>query len=265
MCKRDVPILPLALCLALGACVTSRGTFGPKGYEQNTYHYQVAYARPPQQLVLGGDWRLDNLRMDEAVKKLVDKDGPEYVAARKTDDDGDGTIAPNEMHKEPIYDLRYVNARDGGVIWIKAHPLSAAEAALDLDVVLKSYADDLSGSGLYASANVFSVERPAVKQFISFVTGREPVRVGPNLGVSALIELAETERLRLDPRHRSSRLKVVMSKLAFQMPFVFDSPGASHHSSPWPTIQCAGGPCEQRAALLVAGYYNDVAHFAAAP
>jgi hypothetical protein len=248
----------LVLLAALGGCATSGGTFGPNGYQQGTYRYQVAFAKPQQQVLLDGDCRLDNLRMDEAQKKLVDKSGPDYVATRTLDEDGDGSISARERHEEAIYDLRFVNTRDGGVIWIKAHPMAPSEAALDLDVVLQGYADQLSGNGVYATTNVFSVEHPSTRQFISFVTGRDPVMVGPNLGVSATIELAETERLRLDPKHRASRLKVVLSKMLFaaERPTL-----AEQAAKPWPTTGCGGKLCEKRPALLVAGYYNDVAHF----
>jgi hypothetical protein len=255
MNRRSVSAVLAAASLVAG-CGTGAGSFGPAGYRQTTYGYQVKYAWPKEQLILDREWQLDNLRLDKASGTMAEKRGPDYVSVRLFDEDGDGEIAPSEMHKEATFDLRFVNARDGGMIWIKAHPLAMAEAARDLDVLFDRYVENLSGSGIYWSTNVFSVGRQEAKHFVAFVTRRGPTRVGPNLAIWSFIELAESERLRLDRSHRSSRVEVVISKLPYVHCRRTDSSGPASQ-----TAQPPGAPCQQRPALLVAGYVNDIAHF----
>jgi hypothetical protein len=115
-----------------------------------------------------------------------------------------------------------------------------------------------AGTGLHASANIFSIERITSRQFMSLLADRAPMQMGPNLAVSARIDLAEPERLRLDPKHRSSRLKIVFTKMAFQNPLGDHVETGTEQS----TIRCGGThPCKQGMALLMIGYYNDAAHF----
>lgn len=255
MNRRSASTVLAAASLAVG-CGTGAGTFGPGGYRQTTYGYQVKYAWPKEQLILDRDWQLDNLRLDQASKMMVEKRGPDYVSVRRIDEDGDGEVSTNEMHQEATFDLRFVNARDGGIVWIKAHPLALAEAARDLDVLFDRYVENLSSSGVYWATDVFSVGRQEARRFVSFVTRRGPTRVGPNLAIWGFIELAESERLRLDPRYRTSRVEIVISK----MPYVH-CPRTGSSGPAWQTVQPSGSPCQLRPALLVAGYVNDVAHF----
>jgi hypothetical protein len=254
MNRRSVSAVLFASSLAAG-CGTGAGAFGPTGYRQATYGYQVKYAWPKEQLILDRDWQLDNLRVDKASGAMTEKRGPDYVSVRRFDADGDGEISRSETHDEATFDLRYVNARDGGIIWIKAHPLAVAEAARDLDVLFDRYVENLSGSGVYWSTDVFSVAHQTEKRFISFVGRRGPTRIGPNLAIWGFVELAESERLRVDPRHRSSRVEVVISKLPYLRCRHTDATGPA-----WQTAQ-PGPSCETYPALLVAGYVNDIAHF----
>jgi hypothetical protein len=208
--------------------------------------------------VLGGDWRLDNLTWDDTSSGWVQKPGGAYRATREQDKNGDGSISVDERNEEGIYDLKYVNTHDGGVIWTKAHPMLLSRASLDLDVMLENYAELLSGEGTYWASSIFSTESLKTRKYVSFVVERTPIQVGPNLGVSAVIELAETERLRLDPNFRSSRLKIVLTKMAFRNPD--NSPGPE--GAQQETVRCGSSICNQGIALLVIGYYNDASHFA---
>jgi hypothetical protein len=248
----------LGLCSLAGACATGKTAFGPTGYEQLDFHYQIAYTQPTNQRVLRGEWRLDNLTYDDRANEFVHKKGPDYRWTREEDTDGDGTISRNERYEEGIYDLKYVNARDRGVIWTKAHPLLLNRAGQDLDVILESYADQLSGEGLYAAGTVFSAETVKARKYVSFLVERAPIQIGPNLGVSAIIELAESERLRLDPNHRSTRLKIVLTKMAFRNP---EGTGQGLDGIQAETVRCGTSICRQGIALLVVGYYNDASHF----
>jgi hypothetical protein len=251
-------VLFLGLCSALlGACATSAGAFGPTAYEQTAFHYQIAYAQPTNQRVLSGEWRLDNLTWDDTSSGWVHKQGPAYRAIREQDKNQDGTISGDERTEEGVYDLKYVNTHDGGVIWTKAHPMLLSRAGQDLDVMLDNYADQLSGEGLYWASTIFSAETLKTRKYVSFVVERTPIQIGPNLGVSAVIELAETERLRLDPSFRSSRLKIVLTKMAFRNPLGTPGPEGAQEE----TVRCGSSACNQGVALLVIGYYNDASHF----
>ncbi len=249
-----VKLAPLYLIIAgalLGGCV-KKATIGATGFDQPNFQYRLAYQDPAHALFFGPDWQLDNYFVE--LGQLKPKRGPEYVAIREFDENGDGIVSDRERHEEYIYDLRFVNVHDNGVIWIKAHPLPPQAVQKDLDVLLSDYADGLSGTGLYAQSNLFSVEHVRARQFTSFIASKEPVVVGKNTGLLGIIELAESERLRLDPQHRSSKIMIALTRFAYYEP-------AGAWPKPWPTVKFHGKDHFQRIGLFIIGYYNTAEKF----
>jgi hypothetical protein len=247
----DTRRLLAAAALLLGSCV-SKGTIGPNGFEQPVFRYRFAYQDPAHGLFLGPDWQLDNFFAEMGSFKA--KRGPEYVATREIDEDGDGVITQWEKNEEPVYDLRFVNVHDDGIIWIKAHPLPAPQAQKDLDVILNGYADGLSGTGLYAQFNLFNLERVHARQFTSFVVYKGSATLANNPALVGVIELAESERLRFDPQYRSAKIKIAFARFAYHEPL-------GGLSKPWPVVKYQGKDRYRRIGLLVVGYYNSAAKF----
>ena len=252
MILRVVAGLSIAF-LAVG-CGHEGGALDPSGFRQDTYGYRVSYADAKLQSFLGADWLLDNYYPSERTGKLVAKGGDAYVATREFDADGNGQIEAGERSREDIYDLRFTNTHDDGVIWLKAHPLLASEAQRDLEVMVSDYADGLAGEGLYAQSNLFSIERSRARRFVTFVVDRTPIKVGPLQGLSATIEVAEAEKLKLDPAHRDSKIQIVFAPLNF-----YTSKRARDGN--WPVVDVDGKQRHKRPGLFVAGYVDSAARF----
>jgi hypothetical protein len=244
-------------CLLLSGCVHNSGQFGATAYLQSDYGYKVAYSDAAGKAFAGGDWTLDNYFVDERGNSKPKK-GNNYEAKREFDEDGDGQISSSETSQEYIYDLRLLNGRDNGVIWVKAHPLLPTDAHRDLEVVLNDYADGLSGAGLYAQSNLFSIERVHERHFTTFVTAKSDVNVGDVPGLEGTVELAEVEKLRLDPSFRSAKVRVVLVKFYF-----YECNSHTRATRPWPIVTHDGDSCFQRPGLLVVGYYNTADRFSA--
>src|SRR5262245_29332534 len=86
--------------VSLVQCAPKVGIIGPAGFEQPQYEYRLAYRDPTQKQFLGADWQLDNYYMDPAWNRLKPKEGPEYVAERQFDENGDGIISSGETDDE---------------------------------------------------------------------------------------------------------------------------------------------------------------------
>src|SRR5271165_1947809 len=136
------PPLVAVVWLLLSGCVHSPAQFGATAFLQTDYGYKVAYSDSAGKSFAEGDWALDNYFVDERGNWKAKK-GDKYEAKREFDEDGDGQISSNETSKESIYDLRLLNGRDNGVIWVKAHPLLLADSHRELEVMLNDYADGL--------------------------------------------------------------------------------------------------------------------------
>jgi hypothetical protein len=244
------------VALATVGCV-SGGAMEEGHYRHAVFGYSVSYLNAKDKALLGPGWQLDNFRYSKQVNRLVEKDGVEYMATRIQDADGDGNISVSEQKSEPIYDLKLVSKLSGGVIWTKAHPLPRDQAERALDVMLEGYADSLAGAGLYAQGNLFSVERPAVRNFTTFVVAKTRGKIGSHDALVGTIEIAEVDKLKLDPTHRSSIVKLAILKLRY-----FEEVRTAASSS-YPIVVHGGRSCHAKVGLLVIGYHESPQYFGA--
>jgi hypothetical protein len=260
---RRIPVLLLAAACATG-CAKAGMVISPDAYRQTTYGYSVPFSSTGVSAALGPDWRLDNFTCDSGGD-CKEKRGRDYVALREYDEDRDGTVTPSEKSKEAIYDVRFVNAVHGGVIWVKAHPVHPEDARLELAAIVSTYADSLGGTGLYAQGSVFSIEQPKARQFTTFVTNEQAIELGPHKAIAATVELAEVAKLTQNPAHRDSKVRVIVTKFKYFHPLDRWSKEAfrkgKRDKSDDPVVERNGEPGVEKVALLMVGYYNTTARF----
>ncbi|HYQ27420.1 MAG TPA: hypothetical protein VER04_09370 [Polyangiaceae bacterium] len=256
--------LGLVLCTA---CTSASGALGPQGYEQSLTKYRVNYADASRRKFLPDDWALDNYTYDPAANKWHEKDGVQYRAVRRLDEDGDGTVSRSERHEENLFDLRFVHSRDGAVIWLKVHPMEADDASRDLEVILESYADGLEGTGLFEQSTLFGLEAAKARHYTTFTVKKESLSLGALPAIRGVIEIADVEKLRLDPTHRDSKAELIFAKVTY-----LERVGISKPSAPrWPIVATTTESAPdgqshtvysaQRTGLLVIGYYDDAKRF----
>jgi len=137
------------------------------------------------------------------------------------------------------------------------HPLDASR---DLEVLLGNYADSLAGTGLYENGNVFGLSTLKARSFTTFVGDRKEFRLGPHRALRAMIELAQTERLRAEPNSRAAKIGVVLTKFHYLEPIDAQGPGLLATDLTG-TVTEGGKLWKKRTAVLLVGYYNDVEHF----
>jgi hypothetical protein len=254
---RSLALAPALAVIAFIGCMPPKvGSIGPAGFEQQLFEYRVGYGDPAHSSFLGPDWQLDNFSSTSGF--MAPKKGPDYEAVRELDEDDNGTITPNERTPEPIYDLRFINAHDNGVIWFKAHPLDPRRSKIDLDVALNNYVDGLSGAALYAQSTLFSVEHEKVRHYQSFLASSQPTKLGPHDAIAAEIEIAELEKLKLDPKARSAKLKLALARFTYYQPVDYQR---NNTEKVWRQVLHNGVYCYERPALLVVGYYNTASKF----
>jgi hypothetical protein len=78
----------------------------------------------------------------------VSKVGENYTRKLRLDGDGDGRY--EEIATIPTFDLKLVNERDDGVIWLRTLPISKDLVQKDLRVLARNYVDAASGTQITA-------------------------------------------------------------------------------------------------------------------
>ena len=241
------------------ACATTQATWTDSGFAQKDYGWSVAYKDPQAKRLLSPDWQLDNWAPDPYSGELKPKDHGEYVAERREDENRDGVIDDNEKEKVFVFDLKLVSAHDNGVIWVQTFPMQPVNAQRELEVILSNYADSLSGTGLYAQATPDNIEQPKARQFTAVVASRQRTRLGPHDAVDAVIEIADTAQIRLNPAYRAAKIRVVLAKFQYLTPY--EPLSGARARSPWPVVRQNGETKFKKSAVLLIGYRNDVEHF----
>ena len=254
---RTMWVLMLSVVGLSTGCASS-GALGPNGYTQAQVKYQVTYSDPAKNSFLPEDWALDNYSYDSVKKSWVEKKGNQYRATRYLDEDGDGTISNSETHEENLFDLRFVNTRDNGVIWLKVHPMAFTDSKRDLDVVLENYADGLEGTGLFEQSTLFGTRTINARHFTTFVVEKKPTTIGAVSAIRGTIEVADVDKLRLDSKHRDAKGALVFARIAYLTPA-----GIYFKEGDWPTVTepGTGRSMHKRTGLLVIGYWADAARF----
>jgi hypothetical protein len=247
----------LALVLlvgALGGCATgSGGAWDATGYTQKTYGWTAQYPKGEPAL-LDANWRLDNwTRNDDG--SYDEKTSGKYTVLVEQDEDRDGRISQGEMHQMPLYDLKFTSATDNGVVWVQTRPVLDWDAQKDLDVLVENFADSLAGTGLYEQGTVYGTTTVKTRSFTTFVKDKQEMKVGPHQGLSAVIEVAESERLRADPAYRSAKIRLVITKFKYRVEVLPASVDSTTNAV------VSNAVYEDHTAIMLVGYVNDAQRF----
>jgi hypothetical protein len=198
-------LFPFAFAaLPLLGCATGNGAFRADGFHHDDYPYTVHYADRAGRQILP-NWRIDNYVVDDEGKPGQAKTTTDYEGEQKIDLNGDGDPEKPTVY---YYDLRLLNRRNSGVIWLQTVPLPADHAERDLAVMVRDYATALAGTGFYAT---FANDKAEVraKTYATKIVASKPGKMGPFDSYDATIELANVDQLKLDPAQRSAILRVV--------------------------------------------------------
>jgi hypothetical protein len=243
-------VLGLGVGLFGAACTPTGGALGADGYEQALTKYRVSYVDKAHRKFLPGDWTLDNFAYDSTYDTWTEKSDERYRTVRQLDENGDGTVSRSERSRERLFDLRFVNSRDGAVIWLKVHPLEPTYSARDLEVMLKDYTSGLEGSGLFEKSTLFSLEASKARNYTALTVNKEATTLGPLPAIRSVIELAEVR----------SKAELVFAKVAY----LETTKGETMLR--WPVVKRTDTPhgiqtVYRRTGLLVIGYYCNAARF----
>lgn len=251
--KAAILVPSVALAVTIAACGPARGgALSPTGYASTKYAYEVTYDDPSARTFLPAPWRLDNFTTDNRGN-LIEKDKGTYIAIRKLDENADGEVSASERQEEHLYDLRFVNGRDNGVIWSKAHPMRFVDRDRELSVIVDNYIDSLSGTGLYTEGSVFSTEQGKERDYTTFVKEKRNIVVDRHPAVMAVVEIAEAEKLKADPAYRKQKVKVIFTRFGY----LDRVDNRRSETNGWPVVD--NGPGRRflaRRGILVLGYAN---------
>ena len=156
-------------------------------------------------------WRLDNFYGKEVRDRP--KDTNAYMSQLEFDLNGDGRY--EEQAREYTYLLRFEHRVTDGVVWLRGIPVSDDLAQMDLSVLMTNFSEALSGAN-YETTRLDSMSsRTSEERYASTIIASAPCKLAGLECVTATIELANVDQLKLDPTYRSRRLRVLIARTPF--------------------------------------------------
>ena len=217
-------------------CASGPGRVAVGNYQSNYDGLAVVGQGAPESAgLMPKGWKLDNFYGSPTPDAAKSTDA--YMTTFHLDGDGNGVY---ELSLERfLYELRFVNLRDDGVVWLRVIPASADLAQMALPVLVDAYVDSLSG-GKFDSVWVepgHAVGREV--RYASTLISNQRCQLGGEDCQLATVELADVDQVKLSPTKRYRKLQVLIARAPLEF-------SAHHHAFP---------------TYLVAGYSNQPGRF----
>jgi hypothetical protein len=237
--------LLIALLGGAGCAVPNAGVISPGKYQSKLYPLSLTggsadQASPASAGLMPPGWRLDNFWGKELPNRP--KETESYMTNLEFDWDGDGRF--EAQRREFAYLLRFESRLNDGVVWLRGIPVSTDLADMDLSALMTKFSDALSGANYETTRLTRETRTISEEHYASVITASAPCKWAGLECVTAAIDLANVDQLKLDPAHRSRRLRVVIART----PFHYEPSAVSSNGYP---------------VYLFAGYSNLPANFEA--
>lgn len=236
-------MLRLVLVFALlfvGCAPPVRTVVDASGYAHKKYDLKVKSLE--NDLLMPEGWELDSHYWKAKVGRddLVPKEGDEYVIEYRFDLDGDGEF--EFKADEYAFELRFEHLEHDGVIFLRAIPLSSNQEKKRLNVVLDRYLEQVAGAG-YEVVQLGETHVLIEKRYAAALVSKEDARVAKREALAARIEVANLDRIKIDPNARKQQVELLLVKTDFSYSLRTHN---MEHEFP---------------VLMVAGYANQPAEF----
>jgi hypothetical protein len=186
-----------ALIIGCGPNLAYVGELGSDGFHLQRYRLHVRADGPLGHPFLSNAWVPENYALNRNDWELR-KDAPTALVSL---DVKEGT---KDLRQVPSPDLVLANGRDGARISLTAHLLPERRAADSLEVLVREMAGSLSGTTGWAFVSVH------LQHHTSQILSAGALEVAGRPAYQAVIDVADTEALKLDPTSRVARVHVIL-------------------------------------------------------
>lgn len=191
----------------LGACGGAYGGhFREDAYYPSRDHYRVRRSMGSSAPggLLSEHWLLDNFRVEDGEPRDP-KSGPDYRTTYSLDRDGDGR-ADRPVRAE-LYDLRFVHAHDGSVLWSRTMPVDRIAERRELEVIAHDYVDRVGGGNYFNVTLSGEVEQ---RRLGTRIVEEGPVRVGGAEGWMVTFDVLALDQQEANPQYTGNRVTMVL-------------------------------------------------------
>jgi len=236
--------IPLIL-LVLPACGPSaKGEIRDDGLFIDPCGYCISFAQKPDKVFINNDWLVDDWIYESGFGGYTKKKGKEYYGNILTDADDDGTMESTPGY---FFDLKLINKKTNGVIWIQTFDMPAKHEQKQLDVLLDNYVDSLAGTGYYIEGNIYSLLHSKERKYATKIVQQQTTTLGNRNAIRARIEIADIDQQKFNPDTPVDLLEVVILKVPIEK--MLYNPNVGLNTT------------KKGKAILLLGYLNSAPHF----
>jgi hypothetical protein len=186
--------------------------FDEVGLHNTVSHYSIRFDNPKLQRFVGNDWYIEDYTCvpDRGRCRFVRKEGAAYRGIALTDRDENGTP---EEELQFFFDLKLSNRKSGSAIWVRSDDIPRRKTSTYLDVFMSNYVGSLEGAEVAFSGSPLGYAKAKERKFVATVDEKSETTLGRYEALRADITLADVDKLRIDPEHRHSQIRVTMARI----------------------------------------------------
>jgi hypothetical protein len=247
MSMRSFAAVPLAAAglavLLIAGCYhhAEASWFTRSSYRAISDRYGFRYRGGKYPELLPPAWRLDNF--EDTGDGLRIKTRGAYLSTLSWE------MSDGELRRADVvtHDLLFRHSNTNGTIWVRRLPLPRASRGKAVRVLAENYAGEISGSVYEAALDSRVTERRVSTKLLA----GGPIEFGSHKGHAVTFDVADLNRLELDPQAPRTRVTVILIEGAFD----------KHMELIGGSLTGGGGATVP--ALLLLGYANDAGVFEA--
>lgn len=196
------PLLSALVLTALHTACVSTASFNDQGFEHKRIGYSLAYSNPADKSWLNESWKIEKNHLGEV-------DESDYGSRRLEATDAKGKKQTMLVRNA---DLIFKHKKTNGVISVQSFPLNEFMAEKKLDIVAKDFAEQMSGEYFIAFSGAgYSVGKG--RNLVTNLVSSQAGKLGAAETMEGVVEVANVEQLKLNPKHRLMRYKFFLARL----------------------------------------------------
>ena len=196
--------------LLLAGCASSPLSLKNEGLIHNEYPLKVSTKTGEKVEFVSADWMINNWKYDSVRKAWHRKMGSPFEGKVSIDLDDDGVV---EVVKDYYLDLELTNTRNNAKIYVDLMPIPRSKKNLEMDFFLDNFVETNSSNVAWLETTRFSHNEVAEKSYATKIVEQKTFSGNGYDGIVSIVERADLNQLKLDPKHRSDTIAILFLRL----------------------------------------------------
>lgn len=194
----------------LVGCASSPFSLDRGGLKHDEFPLAVTRNENDKFGFISDEWKIKNWKFDSTRKAWFRKRGDQFQGKISIDLNDDGSA---EVVKDYYSDLELVNRRNNAKIFLDLMPIPLNKKHVEMDFFLDNFVETNSSNVAWLETTRFSHNEVAEKSYATKIVDQKTFAGNGYDGIVSIVERADLNQLKLDPKHRSDTIAILFLRL----------------------------------------------------